>query len=411
MLKKNNLLVISLLYLLVIGATGLVSAYYMQQSLGAPVRVIGNEALSVSPENTKLFEFVNMCPGKAETTKVVVENKGTLPFALDLMLQVRDHSDAELLRSLNLLIVDSESGYHYYNGKLMDMDSESLGDIAPETEKELLFEVAFMSGEGIVTQSQSVDMQWTFTGSGALADTGDPGIGDPGEAADPGDPGDDTLFDPGDAPGDAAGDTAPAADAATADPADTDPDPAEADLAEVDPEDPLVVPLADAPVVTPVEDDPAPPALEVAPPEETIVVDPEAPEVALPEDVKAEEVNYWPLLLLLLIPLLLWLLWSSRVLVMVPDREGGYEVVARKIARPKEKKWHVNIQRQLDRYLAKHGYVIVDFRGRFLRNAGKVIYAKKVALGSGEMRYGLIGRKRLISWSDKLHKRSKREVG
>ena len=120
--------------------------------------------------------------------------------------------------------------------------------------------------------------------------------------------------------------------------------------------------------------------------------------------------NYWWLLLLLLLPLL-WLLYATSLLVLVPGKDGDYEIVARKIARRKDKKWHVNVEKQLNKYVDKYGFVAVDFRGRFLKDANKTVYAGKTSIGSGNKRYALISNHRLTTWLEDLYKKGNRAVG
>ena len=379
----NRFIAISLSYLLLIGLTGLVGAYTMGQSLGSPnLEIIGNTGLSVQDEDEieDFFNFSNMYPGKTKTAELTVTNDNEQePFSFEVALD--SSGDDKLIDALTIKISDSEQTY-YDDKPVAELGELEIGQIQPGESKVLTFALTLQTEHGNETQNKTANMQWTFIGSGALGEETGEDTGDDTDVTTPG-----------------------AADPATADPDPglTDPDATDPDTLEVTPEDPFAVPLADAP-------EPAPAEAADIPAEETVVVDPEAPEVAMPEEAEVLGVNYWPLLLLLLLPLLLWLLWSSRVLVMVPGRNGGYEVVARKIARPKEKQWHLNISRQLERYAAKHGYVIVDFRGRFLKDAGKVLYADKGALGSGRMRYALIGSERMVSWFDNLKDRANRVV-
>ncbi len=128
--------------------------------------------------------------------------------------------------------------------------------------------------------------------------------------------------------------------------------------------------------------------------------------MVLPEST----LNLW-WLLLLLIPALLWFLLARLVLVRVPDREGDYETVARKLARRKDKRWFVDIEKELDKYLAKHGEVMVDFRGGLIKEAKKAIYSGDTLLSADELRYALVNRQRYTNWVDKLNERMAKTAG
>lgn len=142
-----------------------------------------------------------------------------------------------------------------------------------------------------------------------------------------------------------------------------------------------------------------------------LVVPPEAPEVD-PGIVKGLTLlNYWPLLLLLLIPPLIWFMLASRVLVLVPDDLGEYKIVARKFAGRRNKKWFVNIEKQLNKYLVEHGLIVVDFRGGLLKKARKTIYSGDRLIGASDLRYALIGSQRVATWTDQLQKRTSRAAG
>ena len=77
----------------------------------------------------------------------------------------------------------------------------------------------------------------------------------------------------------------------------------------------------------------------------------------------------------------------------------------------KIKKWFVNVDRQLNKYAAKHGYIAVDFRGMFLRKAGKGIFTGESLIVAGSLRYVYINRQRMITWLDDLDQKSNRVVG
>ncbi len=145
-------------------------------------------------------------------------------------------------------------------------------------------------------------------------------------------------------------------------------------------------------------------------PGEEIVVSPEDPGAAARE-AGIELYNYWPFLLMLLIPLLWWFLYATSIHVLVPGKDGKYEIVGRKLGRWKDKKWHVNIQRQLNKYLDKHGVVVVDFRGGLLKNADKAVYSSKSNLGAGSKRFAVINDRKMIGWFNNLQGKANRMAG
>ncbi|MDZ4133465.1 MAG: hypothetical protein U1E11_10050, partial [Dethiobacteria bacterium] len=184
-----------------------------------------------------------------------------------------------------------------------------------------------------------------------------------------------------------------------------------------DPTDPTDV-LSTFLLAPPVQPEPpvipaAPVLLAAAPPVATLEVAPEEtntqPEKVQELEVPTEEpqvvpesrLPWWPLLLLL-IPGLLWFLLARLVLVRVPDKDGEYETVARKLARRKDKRWYVDIEKELDKYLAKYGVVMVDFRGGLIKDAKKAVYSGDTVLSTDEMRYAIINKQRYTSWVDEL---------
>jgi hypothetical protein len=119
--------------------------------------------------------------------------------------------------------------------------------------------------------------------------------------------------------------------------------------------------------------------------------------------------SLWPLLLLL-IPALIWFLLARLVLVRVPDNDGKLETVKRMIARRKDKRWFVDIEKQLDEYLVKHGQVVVDFRGGLIKDAKKTLYSGETILGADEPRYALVNKNRLVTWLDNLEEQVSQAV-
>ncbi len=143
--------------------------------------------------------------------------------------------------------------------------------------------------------------------------------------------------------------------------------------------------------------------------ETEIEVEPEEPAAQPEQEFAAAAIAQnarLPWLLLLLIPGLLWLLLARMVLVRVPDGKGNYKTVARKIARYQEKRWFVEIDKELEKYLAKHGELIVDFRGGLIKKAKKAIYRGKNILSVGEVRFALVNRQQVTTWLETLQKQS-----
>ena len=147
---------------------------------------------------------------------------------------------------------------------------------------------------------------------------------------------------------------------------------------------------------------------------EELVIALEEPQV-VPEAVETQVLiqspNLWWLLLLLLAPVLIWFLLARMVLIRVPNEKGEYETVARKIARRKEKRWFVEIEKQLNEHLTKHGEVLVDFRGGLIQEAKKAIYNGENLLSTGEVRYAIVNRQRSTVWVEELQKKQERIAG
>ena len=366
---------IALSYLLIISVSGLISAYATGQSSAAPVELVGNEGLSIDPPDAKLFDIDNMYPGKTVTSDLVVKNEGADPFGLNIGLEV--NGDFELVDSLELTVAGSEK--EYYSGRVADLGLLSIGNLNTGSEKKLTFTLTFLPGYGNVTQNQSADLAWTFAAQGAGEGGG--GGTDNGEPPGPVIP---TTTDPGTQP--------------FTPPADQEGDPAE----------PAVVPVAAPAVVQPeAPTGEAPPAE----PTEEIALTPEAPQVAPAEQGRLDFVSLWPLwILLLLIPLLLLFLLTRMVLVMVPDRDGNYKTVARRFAGRRDGTWYVNIEKQLENYLPRHGLVVLDFRGALLKKAVKSAYSGQTILGTGNLRYALIGNRRMVTWASRLYARASGKV-
>ena len=172
--------------------------------------------------------------------------------------------------------------------------------------------------------------------------------------------------------------------------------------------EPAPVLLAAVPPATPV-------AAEEAAGEDLVVAPEEAQVELLPEEPQVEPLEtglpWWPLLLL--IPGFIWFLWARLVLIRIPDQENEdkYKTVARKIARRKDKRWYVDIEKQLDQHLMHSGEVMVDFRGGLIKEAKKAVYSGETALSTGELRYALINRSRLITWVEDLDQKVSQQAG
>ena len=175
-----------------------------------------------------------------------------------------------------------------------------------------------------------------------------------------------------------------------------------------------------------VPDEPTPPLPE-APVEEVveeteveeIEVAQEEPQVEPEQDIvvaqQVDSTNIWWLLLLalLLVPGLIWFLLARLVLVRVPDEsaEDKYKTIARKIAGRKDKRWYVDLDKELSKNLINHGEVLVDFRGGLIKEADKAVYNREVLLGKGEVRYALINRQHNINWLSKLEQKYSQLAG
>ncbi len=357
---------VTLLYLMIIGIAGLISAYSVQQSMA--VTIIGNEGLSIDPVDAKVFDIKNMYPGKKVSSEITIRNDGAEPFSLNIRLDVTG-GGAELIRSLKITITDlgaDPQTDYYYSGLISDMGTHSFGNIPANSSKNLVFTLVFLPGEGNATQNQSADMKWTF--AAAVASGGGGGDTDSDDFTNFNFP---ELLGEGVTP----------------------------------PENPLEEPVLFVAATTAA----GPTAVET--PTEEITVPPETPQVVPLDDQVVGILSYWPNLLLLLIPLLIFFMIARIVLVMVPDPNGDYKIVARKFAWRKDKRWFVNLEKQLDKHLAKHGLVIVDFRGGFLKKASKMIYAGKTLLGASGLRYALIGSHRIVTWTSELKRQGARQVG
>lgn len=380
MLIKHRFIVIIISYLLIIAVSGLISAYSVDRSMASPVIITGEEGLSVSPDDARLFEIENMYPGREDTTEVVVENEGDEYFALSLDLDFE--GDQVMAEALEVVISSGDD--EYYKGAAGEIEEqEEILFVEPEGKETLYFTLELQTGFGNRTQGKSADFTWTFA---ADAEESEADIVEPVAPADPDPDPFEPLVDPD-----------PVAEADPLEALVDEPgEPAEEVV--VTPEEPDVV-MVEEPDVEPFE--PAVPAEEV--------VEPEVPEVTPLEDEVAAAFNYW-LLLLLLIPLLLLFLLACQVVVMVPDSRGNFKVVARRIARRKNGKWHANIEKQLDRHLARQAYVVTDFRGWMIRRSEKELYSGTKVIGTSMLRYATIGRGRLASWSDALQDKESRSA-
>ncbi len=368
-LKKYSLLIIS--YLLILAVAGVVGIYSVGQSMASSPVIIGSDTgISISPEDASVFNISNMYPGKTETSQLTVRNDGSDPFTL--VIDLTSNGDAVLLDVLSVKV--STAAKIYYNGLLAGADSIDIGEIA--VNESLLLDVAVtMSAEaGNETQNKSFNTTWAF--NAVSLGSPDPDEGTPEPPVTPVTT-EDSPFDPFD-------------------------------------------PFPETPVET-AADDQAPAGLVTAvvaevPGEQTVVttpeqvqVQPEQPQVVpLVEDIVT---LYWPFLLLLLVPLLIWLIAGSSVLILVPKGDGKYKTVALRLAGRRDKNWFVNVEKPLEKYLESHGKVIVDFRGAFVRDSKTSIYVGKKLLGSSEMRYALINERRLASWAENLKQQASRIAG
>ncbi len=352
-LKKYSLLIIS--YLLILAVVGAVSMFSMGQSMASTLEIVGSDqGLSVIPADASVFNIDNIYPGKTEASQVTVRNDGSDPFTL--VIDLTSTGDAVLLNVLSVKV--STVNKVYYNGPMAGSGSIDIGEIA--VNESLLLDVAVtMSAEaGNETQNKSFNTIWAFNAVSSVTPVTT----------------DDTPFEP------------------------------------------LTVPPAEIPA-----EEPAPAEIVTAvaaqvPGEQTLVttpeeaqVQPEEPQVVpLVEDIAT---LYWPLLLLLLLPLLIWFVAGSSVFILVPRGNGKYQTVALRLAGRRDKHWFVNVEKLLAKYLESHGKVVVDFRGPLVRDAKTSVYLGNKLLSSSNMRYAVIGERRLAVWSDNLREQASRLVG
>jgi hypothetical protein len=185
-----------------------------------------------------------------------------------------------------------------------------------------------------------------------------------------------------------------------------DPDDPELDIPEI-----ILTGLPEFVIPEDPDEEPAPEDVETPEEEEENTLLVELEETAVqPNDELAAAVSAQNLsllwLLLLLIPGLFWFLLARLVLVRVPNEKGELETVARKIARYKEKRWFVDVEEQLNKYLAKHGEVFIDFRGGLIKEAKKAVFSGEKVLGTGEVRFALVNRQQVVSWLEKLQEQT-----
>jgi hypothetical protein len=367
-LKKFSVLIIS--YLSVLALVGVVSIYSVGQSMASTLEIVGSDqGLSVIPADASVFNIENIYPGKTETSKITIRNDGSDPF--NLVIDLTSSGHAELIDVLSVKI--SDPGKVYYDGLLANAILIDIGEIAAGVSQVLNLAVTMSPDAGNETQNKSFSTTWAFN---AVSLGTDPGDEDPATPVTPVTT-DDTPFDPFDLFPDTPAETA----------ADV-PVPAELVTAAV-----AEVPGEQTVVTTP----------------EQTQVQPEEPQVVpLVEDSIA---LYWPFFLLLLVPLLIWFVAGSSVVVLVPDGNGKYKTVALRLAGRRDKQWFVNVEKLLGKYLERHGKVIVDFRGAFVRDAKTSVYAGEKKLGSSEMRYAIINERRLASWADNLKQQVSRIAG
>jgi len=399
MFMKNKIVAI-LIFSMIVTSAGLLSAYSVERSMGSPVEIEGEEeglrVVPEDPEEEHLFDLDGFYPGKTKSVDLTVSNEGVEDLEIDVLLGLDDQNI--LTDALTIEIYDDEDDY--FSGSLRDLKGGSIDSplviSTEEEEKELTFALTLEEGYGDATQGKSLSMNWTFT-----TDVEEP----PGEeVVDPeapeAEPDPDPALDPDPDP------AVPLADVDAPDFPDPAPDVPEL-AADLDPDIPLVVP--DLPPEMLIVDPEAPDILPDTPADE-VVVEPEAPQVAPVEEDVARGFPYW-LLLLLLIPLLLFFLLSCQVVILVPKENGGYKVVNRRIARWKDKKWHANLEKQLDKHLARSGFVAIDFRGWLLRKPMKVLYAGRSVIGTSNLRYAVIGRRRIATWVEELKENASRPAG
>lgn len=324
-----------------------------------------DKGLVIQFDGKHMFDIDNMYPGKEVKANVTVHNKSLEPFKFAIDATNRG-GDKQFYNALIVNIANIENDI--FTGPITELKSIHLGEIDAGGSENLKIAVTLSSNTGNYVQGKTTSVSWIFSADYL-------GNGEGPDLADPVDPGEFDIFD-------------------------FDPEAETEDEAET-PEVALLL----APPAAPTDDSPA----EV--PADQVVLTPEDPQVE-PVDEVLGIVTYWPYwLLLLLLPLLFLFFFVRRVLVMVPGAQGEYKVVARKFAWRRDKKWFVDIEKQLDRYLPGHGLVVVDFRGALLKKGQKSIYAGKSVLGVSSLRYALIGSHRMVTWATELKDKHSRKVG
>ncbi len=370
-LKKNVKTV--LIYLLLIAVIALISIYSVQQSLASYLEIIGDDlGLTVDPEDENLFTLENIHPGYNDTSIVMVRNEGNNPFSLEIDAELE--GDDALISTLNIKIFDADQSY--YEGPFEGISLIDMGFIAAGIEKELSFEITLPTDAGNETQNTSLIARWTFSAS-----TEDPVIVDP---TDP------VIVDPPLPPEDF---PAPPTDL----PVIATPDPV--DIEETLPDDDVAVVTPDTPEEV----------ADVDPDE--VLVDPEEPQI-IPwyEDIIRSRF-FWPILLLLIIPLLAWFILARHVLVLVTDHQGREKILAIKLARHKNLVWTVNVKRQIDKYLPYHGELIIDFKGFAMKDKNKSVRLEDTVLGTGSTRYARLLQSLMVKWSDSISRGNSRQAG
>ena len=373
--RLNRLIAASLSYLLIIGVSGLVSIYAIEQSMAAPIELIGNEGLSVDPVDAKIFDIDNMYPGKTVASEIIIKNESEEPFALDISLKLS--GDYKLIDALELTV--SDTGKVFYSGLITDMGLLTLGEITAGKNKKITFTLTFLPGHGNVTQNQSAGMNWIFS----AVNTSGGGSKKPGNGRPTGPTIPDLrdLLPPG---------FTPASDIAI-------------------PDDLIVVPVS-TPVVI-LSDIPVGESL-IKPPVEEFSIKPKESQMPQSDKGSMAFLTASPLLLILLFfPLLILFILSRTVLVLAPGRDGKYKTVARKFARRRANMWYVNIEKELDKYLPQHELVVLDFRGGLLKRAEKSVYSGQTMIGTSKLRYALVGNHRIATWAAILHPVISNKVG
>jgi LPXTG-motif cell wall-anchored protein len=138
------------------------------------VKVIGNDiGLVVTPEDTNLFEEMNLNPGDCKEATITIENNYTSPFQLYLKINRLDEEpplgDPDLLKQIIATISYKDTIIH--QGPMSDFvttpNGIDLGNYNPGDVQEIKIEICLPGLEtGNEFMGLSAENQWIFTAQG-----------------------------------------------------------------------------------------------------------------------------------------------------------------------------------------------------------------------------------------------------